>query len=357
MTMSEPMSIGLLARLQPMMSLGSEGLRELLPLCRMHAFTRATDPFHATNWSGKVVYLVRGQLLVKMPDGTSRVLVGSHDLASVPVARGGKIPLKSKSITDVELLSLEEDTLDIVVTWNQLATPSESAQGSADQTDWRMMSGMFALDNLTIGAFASLPPANIQALLDKFLRVPVKRGQTIIKQGDHGDYYYLIESGRCNVSRLVAGSPVQLAELKEGNAFGEEALVADTVRNATVTMNTDGMLLRLAKQDFNQLLLAPLLLKVTGDEADRRVAAGAIWIDVRFAAEFQSDGYPGAVNIPLNDIRQASAALDPAKEYIVYCQTGRRSSAAAFLLSQRGLHAALLDGGMRARAGVMESVE
>ena len=355
--MAEQVSIELLARLHPLASLGSGGLRDLLPLCRTHAFARGSDPFCGTQWTGQVVYLVRGQLLAKMPEGAARVLVGGHDLAAVPVARGGKTPLMSKAITDVELLSLQEDTLDIVVTWNQLATPSEIAPGSADQTDWRMMSGMFALDNLTVGAFASLPPANIQTLLDKFKRIPAKRGQTIIKQGDPGDYYYLIESGRCKVSRLVAGSPVQLAELKVGNAFGEEALVAETVRNATVTMTTDGMLLRLSKEDFNQLLLAPLLLKVTGEEAARRVAAGATWIDVRFPAEYQSDGYPGAINIPLNDIRQASAALDPAKEYIVYCQTGRRSSAAAFLLSQRGLHAALLDGGMRARAGVMESVE
>jgi rhodanese-related sulfurtransferase len=291
-----------------------------------------------------------------MPDGTSRVLVGGHEFTASPVARGGKTPAGSKAITEVELLSLDEDTLDIVMTWNQLAAPSESAK-EADQTDWRMMSGMFAVDNLTVGTFASLPPANIQALLAKFRRVPAKRGETIIKQGDPGDYYYLIESGRCKVSRLVAGSPVQLAELKEGDAFGEDALVADTVRNATVTMNTDGTLLRLSKQDFNQLLLAPLLLKVSGDEAAQRVASGAIWIDVRFPAEYQSDGYPGALNIPLNDIRQASAALDTAKEYIVYCQTGRRSSAAAFLLSQRGFHAVLLDGGMRARAGAMESVE
>ncbi|MCX7168299.1 MAG: cyclic nucleotide-binding domain-containing protein [Rhodocyclales bacterium] len=355
--MADTVSIELLARLQPLMALGSEGLRELLPLCRTHAFTRSTDPFRAASWNGQLVYLVRGQLLVKMPDGTSRVLVGGHDLAAAPLASGGATPLTSKAITDVELLSLEEDTLDIVVTWNQLATPSESEKGNADQTDWLMMSGMFAVDNLTVGAFASLPPAHIHALLAKFNRVPAKRGETIVKQGDPGDYYYLIESGRCKVSRLVAGSPVYLAELKEGDAFGEEALVADTARNATVTMNTDGLLLRLSKQDFNQLLRAPLLQKVTGDEAERRVADGATWIDVRFPAEFQSDGYAGAISIPLNDIRQASAALDPAKEYIVYCQTGRRSSAAAFLLSQRGFNAALLDGGMRARAGAMESVE
>jgi len=355
--MAEPVSIDLLARLQPLTLLGSGGLRELLPRCRIHPFTRGTDPFAANDWGGQVVYLVRGQLLASMPDGTSRVLVGGHDLATEPVARPGKTPLSSKAITDVELLSLEDDLLDIVVTWNQLAVPSDSEQGSDDQTDWRMMSGMLGVNNITVGVFASLPPAHIQSLLSKFNRVPAKRGQTIIKQGDPGDYYYLIERGRCKVSRLVAGSPVQLAELKEGDAFGEEALVADTVRNATVTMNTDGMLLRLSKQDFNQLLRAPLLQSVTGDEATRRVAAGATWIDVRFAAEYQSDGYPGAINIPLNDIRQASAALDPAKEYIVYCQTGRRSSAAAFLLSQRGFHAVLLEGGMRARAGAMESVE
>lgn len=354
--MAESVSVDLLARLQPLMLLGSEGLRELLPRCRMQGFARDSDPFRAAEWNGQVAYLVKGQLWAHMPDGTSRVLVGGHELTAVPVVRGGKAPTKSKAITEVELLSLDEDTLDIVMTWNQLAAPCETAK-DADQTDWRMMSGMFAVDNLTIGTFASLPPANIQALLAKFRRIPAKRGETIIKQGDPGDYYYLIESGRCKVSRLVAGSPVQLAELKEGDAFGEDALVADTVRNATVTMNTDGALLRLSKQDFDQLLRAPLLQKVSGAEGERRVAAGAQWIDVRFPAEYQSDGYPGAINIPLNDIRQASAALDPGREYIVYCQTGRRSSAAAFLLSQRGFHALLLDGGMRARAGAMESVE
>lgn len=355
--MTATVSIGLLATLQPLMSLGSKGLTELLPLCRIHSFPRTADPFSRTDWSGRVVYLLRGELLVKLLDGASRVLVGGHDLAAAPVARDGNSPRFSKAITDIELLSLDEDPLDILVTWNQLANSSDPEKGLPDQTDWRMMSSMFALDNLTIGAFASLPPANIQALLEKFVRVPARRGETIIRQGDPGDYYYLIESGRCKVSRLVAGASVQLAEIKEGDAFGEEALVADTVRNATVVMNTDGMLLRLSKQDFNQLLLSPLLQKVSGDDAERRIAAGAQWIDVRFPAEYQSDGYPGAINIPLNDIRQAAAALDPAIEYIVYCQTGRRSSAAAFLLSQRGLHATLLDGGMRAHAGVMESHE
>jgi rhodanese-related sulfurtransferase len=96
---------------------------------------------------------------------------------------------------------------------------------------------------------------------------------------------------------------------------------------------------------------------VNGDEAERRIAAGAQWIDVRFPGRVPERWLPRRINIPLNDIRPAAAALDPAIEYIVYCQTGRRSSAAAFLLSQRGLHATLLEGGMRACAGPMESRE
>ncbi len=355
--MSDPVSVELLARLQPLASLGTEGLGDLLALCRTHQFARGTDPFRADDWAGQMVYLVQGQILASLPDGSNRVLVGGHELASGPIARAGKLPTKTQAITDITLLSLEEDKLDILLTWNQLATPVVETGNGADTMDWRRMSGMFALDNLTIGVFASLPPANIQALLAKFSRLPVKRGDTIIKQGNPGDYYYLIESGRCKVTRKVAGSSIELAEIKEGNAFGEEALVADTARNATVVMKTDGVLLRLSKEDFNELLRAPLLQRVNASEAAKRVSSGAIWIDVRFAAEYRSDGFPGALNIPLDDIRQAVAALDPEKEYIVYCQTGRRSSAAAFLLSQRGFNAALLEGGMRAYAGAMESVQ
>lgn len=355
--MSDTVSVDMLARLQPLMSIGRTGLRDLIPHCRLHAFSRGADPFRVADWSGQVVYLVRGQLWVKSSLGPARVLVAGFELGAGPVARGGHAPRTSKAITEVELISLKEDVLDVVVTWNQLATAEGHGEGASERTDWRQMSGMFAVKNLTAGAFAALPPANIQALLGKFSRVPVKRGQVVINQGDPGDNYYLIESGRARVSRLVAGATVQLAELKEGHAFGEEALVADAERNATVTMTTDGLLLSLSKQDFNQLLCAPLLQKVTGDEAERHIAAGATWIDVRFPAEFLSDGYPGAINIPLNDIRQASAALDPAREYIIYCQTGRRSSAAAFLLSQRGFNAALLEGGMRARAEAGESVK
>lgn len=336
-----------LSRLQPLAGLAPESLRELAPRCSRERVTRNLDPSNLKDWHDQVVYLVKGELKVDLADGSTTLLVGGSGEALLPLGRDGQPLLATKAITDVELLRFNADTLDIILTWDQLAAPG-GQDAAKDAPDWRTMSGMFAVQNLVGGIFAALPPANIDGLLGRFQRVNVKRGEVVVRQGDAGDYYYVIEGGRCLVTREVAGAAVDLAELKGGDAFGEEALLADATRNATVTMKTDGVLLRLDKADFLALLKEPLLQKVSPAEAARRVAAGAVWIDTRFPAECRLDGLPGALNIPLNEIRQATGMLEKGKEYIVYCQSGRRSSAAAFLLSQRGYRASLLDGGLKA---------
>ena len=139
---------------------------------------------------------------------------------------------------------------------------------------------------------------------------------------------------------------MKIAQLKAGDSFGEEALISEGNRNATVTMLTDGMLLRLAKSDFDELLRKPLLKEVDLGEARARAARGGQWLDVRYPSEYQQDKVPGALNIPLSEIRNAASILDSRREYVVYCQTGRRSSAAAFLFAQRGFNAAVLAGGL-----------
>lgn len=337
-----------LSRLQPLAALGVESLRELAPHCHRERVARNLDPFQLRDWQGQVVYLIKGELKLEFADGAVLLIVGGWGDALYPIGRGRLVPVTTKAITDIEMLRFDEDLVDIMMTWDQIAAPDQEAAADAAATDWRTMSGLFTVQRLTQGVFASMPPANIEQLLKRFQRIQVKRGEQIIRQGDPGDYYYLIERGRCSVTREVSGAKVELAELHEGDSFGEEALVADMERNATVTMKTDGMLLRLDKADFMELLREPLLQRLTPVEALRRVAAGAQWLDVRFPAEYQCDSLPGAINIPVNEIRQAIAGLDPQREYIVYCQTGRRSSAAAFLLSQRGLHAHLLEGGLKA---------
>ena len=87
-----------------------------------------------------------------------------------------------------------------------------------------------------------------------------RAGEVVIKQGDEGDYFYAIVQGRCLVTREspLNQKGIKLAELGVGETFGEEALIAEAKRNATVTMITDGVLMRLNKQDFRDLMHEPL---------------------------------------------------------------------------------------------------
>ena len=201
-------------------------------------------------------------------------------------------------------------------------------------------------------AFLQVLPANIQALFMRLQEVPMSADEVVIKQGEEGDYYYIIKNGKAKVTRSSkTGSELTLATLKDGDAFGEEALLSETKRNATITMETDGMLMRLSKEDFNALLKEPMLSWITLAEAKEHVAKGAKLLDVRLESEHSNSGIEGSVNIPLFMLRLKADSLDSDTSYIVYCDTGRRSSAAAFLLSERGFETYVLQGGLMEQGG------
>ena len=77
----------------------------------------------------------------------------------------------------------------------------------------------------------------------------------------------------------------------------------------------------------------------------RRLAQNnAALIDCRFEEEWELWRLKNARLIPLEEIRVRARGLDKAREYIVYCRSGRRSRAAAFLMRQAGLNALSLAG-------------
>ena len=334
-----------LGELAPIASLPFERREEIAHLCTLDSLIPDQGETEVTAWEGQVVYLLAGEAKISYADGSFDVMVGGLESAKHPLTSGISKLRACKPITDVVFLRLDAEVLDLVLAWEQSSTRQEAVALQVE-TDWRMMSGMFSVQNLARGAFASLPAANIRRLLDSFVRIEVKRGDVILREGDAADYYYLIESGRCTVSRTIGGVDMNIADLKPGDAFGEEALLSSTMRNATVTMKTSGALLRLSRFDFFELLSEPLLNRIDWAEAKRRVLNGAQWVDVRYPAEFVRDGLPGAINIPLNEVRRSVQLLDREREYVTYCQSGRRSSAAAFLFSQKGMHASVLAGGL-----------
>ncbi|MCP4043453.1 MAG: cyclic nucleotide-binding domain-containing protein, partial [Gammaproteobacteria bacterium] len=170
----------------------------------------------------------------------------------------------------------------------------------------------------------------------------------VIRQGEPGDYYYIIQSGRCEVTRRTsaASQDIKLAELSAGDSFGEEALLSDKPRNATITMLTSGNLMRLTKQAFDELIKRPALNGVSYEQAQQMAAKGAIWLDVRFPDEHKDLVISKSENIPLYVLRMEIGRLPQDKSYIVFCDSGTRSSVGAFLLTQRGFDVYYLEGGI-----------
>jgi len=105
----------------------------------------------------------------------------------------------------------------------------------------------------------SLDMASLEDVAARVVRTPVAAGTDVMRQGDLGDLFYVIDSGEVDV--LVGGYPV--ARLERGSGFGERALLRDSPRTATVRALSDLELWALGREDF--------LTAITGqrpDEAD-----------------------------------------------------------------------------------------
>jgi CRP-like cAMP-binding protein len=300
--------------------------------------------FKAGDKDKRAYYLVSGALELRDESGKASIIEAGSMEAHTAISPHLPRQHTARAMEDVEYVSIDSELLDVMLTWDQTGAyeVAELHDGGSDEGDDWMMT------LLQTQAFHRIPAANIQAIFIRMQQANYKAGDVIIKQGDDGDYFYAITRGRCSVVRETPLNKdgIRLAELGPGDTFGEEALISESKRNATVTMITDGSVMRLAKEDFRNLLNEPMLDRVDYAEAKKRVEEGAQWLDVRLPSEFESFHEDGALNVPLYFIRLKLNQLDKDKEYIVCCDTGRRSSAGAFILNEKGFTTRVLSGGL-----------
>ena len=300
-------------------------------------------------------YLLDGTVELQANKQVHNTITSGTDQACYPMAQLQPRQFTGVCKTVCVILQLSRDALDRVLILNQeksadIGTGGEISVAELDasevedgeEVDW--MSRLLQSD-----IFARMPTANIHQLFALLEPIDYSAGDTVVKQGEPGEEFYIIQEGRCQVTRQPAGGgkELKLAELRTGDSFGEEALIAETTRNASVSMLTDGVLMRLSKQNFIELIRDPTLHAMTYEEADAKVKKGeAKWLDVRFKNEHERSSIDGSLNIPLNMLRVQMDTLDRGTYYIIYCDTGGRSSTAAFLLSGAGYDVSYLRGGL-----------
>lgn len=341
----EYLQVKFLKTLEPLCSLAVDKLEELANKSQLEELPPGRVIFRQGEKDSRCTYLLSGQIELQMTGNPrSETIKAKTTEARFPVAQEWPRPTTCRSKTSVVLLHIDSDLLEILLSDNTSGSTYEVTEiGAMDdpESDWM-------LHFLQSPAFLNLPTDNIQKLLVTLEEIPTAAGDVIIRQGDHDEFYYIVKQGKCSVSRRPApkAEEVRLAILGPGDGFGEEALITEGKRNATITMKESGVLMRLGKADFNRLLVQPMLNYIDRNSVMEKVNTGAVLIDVRNNKEFNENGIKGALNIPLSMLRVKAKGLNNTREHIVYCNDGHLSRAAAFLLCQQSLQVTVLEGGI-----------
>lgn len=120
--------------------------------------------------------------------------------------------------------------------------------------------------------FRELPYSEREKFLPRFELIIAGKGQNIVTEGEPGDAMYVIVSGLVEVWTKRGGKKIVLAELKEGDFFGEISLVTGEVRTATVTALKETRSMKLNKSDFDEISAQyPKVLEVTRKILDKRI--------------------------------------------------------------------------------------
>ncbi len=328
----------LIRRLVPLKGLHEHSLQLLLDQSEWQLIGRGQRLFSSADYNRYHFYLLSGEAHISCTSGEA--LHTAETLFPVGCGVAGSVSATAR--TDCVCLRVDKQLLDRQLCWDHVAAAIEldlSYQPEHDdEVSWR-------LTLLKSNLFVKVPPLNVDQIYGRLKPMQVKAGEVILRQGDVGDGCYFIRRGIAAVTRRQPGDDEarHIVDIGYGRCFGEDALVHETVRNATVTMASDGLLMRLDKADFMLLLREPEVEHVKAADLDMALATGAALLDVRTPEEFAVARLAPAHSTPLSCLRLLmSARLHLGQDYIVYCDTGRRSRAAAALLQRQGFRARFL---------------
>ena len=287
----------------------------------------------------KTCFLVSGDVFYRSEKGVELYIEAGSEESQHALPTNTSESYSLLAATDCSVVLIDRNRLAGLLTWQQ-ASQDLLLELDAEGEDMEWLSAL--LDN---PLFSRVPAVNIREMLQRLHRLDLPKGSAVIEEGGRGDRCYFLRSGSAQVSQYRDGHERVLADLSMGACFGEEALLSDAPRNATITLLEDSHVLYLDRVDFLELLKAPVTQEMSFAQVGQLLEQGAQWLDVRRFDEYERGHAAQALNMPLDLLRLKARLLDKDKTYLCYCDNGKRSQSAVFLLTQLGFKAYGLQGG------------
>ncbi len=346
------MELSDLKKFVPFSEIDDKYLEDALGQISERSFCKGEMLFKRGRSVAERFYLISGRVDLIDSAYVSTAVESNRKLVANPLNPESPTRCSCIAKSQVKVFSIEAEALDRIVAWSESAAyaheqsvqeakeePSMIVTGEievssiADQdaTDW--MSSL-----LQSPLFTRIPLTQVQELFSRFKDIPVRKGDVAVKEGAKGDFFYVLASGLAHVTNRSESVDVIL---DPGSYFGEEALLGDTSRNATITMLEDGHLKKLDAEDFESLLKAPILQYLELDEMEALDKTHKI-IDVKMPLEYRMFHVSGSINVPLSRLRSSMLELAKASAYVIPDDAGSRADIAAHLLCQAGFDAYIL---------------
>src|SRR5947208_2522600 len=134
----------------------------------------------------------------------------------------------------------------------------------------RLLNNVMAISPL----FKDFDPAERKSIVEKFRMKQATPDEVLINEGKNSDGLYVVLHGSVQVATAKDKHPIELARLKEGDVFGEMSLLTRKPATATVTSQGNSILLRLPRENFQELVLThPQILELVSELTEKRKSA------------------------------------------------------------------------------------
>ena len=283
------------------------------------------------------LFVFLGQISTRSDlDEEDAELIGSGEILKLV---NNSDPITITARVDSVIYHVDFSALEKLVSWSVVSKLMEGDESAA-----RRLSTLMNFSSLD-----TLPVDSAFELSQRMIEVPAEEGKDVVKQGELADSFYVITEGTADVWQSNPGDddPRLVAKLTAGDSFGEDALITEGTRNATVRMTSDGRLFICKREDFQELVAHRSIDEIASNEALKLLAGdGYNLIDVRYKDEYDEGYIENATLIPLSNLRSRLSQFNKNESYILYCSSGKRSAVGAMILSRAGINAVSLQDGI-----------
>jgi ATP-binding cassette, subfamily B, bacterial HlyB/CyaB len=167
---------------------------------------------------------------------------------------------------------------------------------------------------------SAVPPCELKELVVSFKPELFKAGEVVFRQGTKPDKFYLIESGKVKVVRWEQDKEEIINFLREGDFFGEKALIEQTVRYADIVCLTDCHLFTLSRESFEALInKSPKLKGVIEDRIQSyKTLKPPIPFQEMIKQELASQKEITAEKVALESITKKKEDKEPFRDFAAY---------------------------------------